>query len=75
MSPVYQIDIWNMIEAFRDTSLHTCDPDTELSCGRLEAVLHSAVTQLNKRLPQGQQVSVDKCVSLTTHWLMAAFDR
>ncbi|XP_012942689.1 dystrobrevin beta isoform X2 [Aplysia californica] len=70
-----QIDIWNMIEAFRENSLHTLDPNTEISMARLEAVLHTAFSQLNKRLPQTQLVHVEKCVSLTMNWLMSAYDR
>ncbi|KAK0069672.1 dystrobrevin beta, partial [Biomphalaria pfeifferi] len=71
----YQIDIWNMIEAFRENQLHTLDPHSEIDTPRLESVLHTAFGQLNKRLPQAQAVHVDRCVSLTLNWLMSAYDR
>ncbi|CAL1530123.1 unnamed protein product [Lymnaea stagnalis] len=72
---LYQIDIWNMIEAFRENQLHTLEPNSEIDASRLESVLHTAFCQLNKRLPQAQSVHVDRCVSLTLNWLMSAFDR
>ncbi|KAH9495495.1 hypothetical protein Btru_013065 [Bulinus truncatus] len=70
-----QIDIWNMIEAFRENQLHTLDPHSEIDATRLESVLQIAFGQLNKRLPQSQAVHVDRCVSLTLNWLMSAYDR
>ncbi|XP_059172234.1 dystrobrevin beta-like [Physella acuta] len=72
---LYQIDIWNMIEAFRENLLHTVEPVSEIDASRLESVLHTAFCQLNKRLPQAQSVHVDRCVSLTLNWLMSAYDR
>lgn len=64
-----------MIEAFRENALHTLESSSEIDTVRLEALLYTAFSQLNKRLPQAQLVSVDRCVSLTLHWLMSAYDR
>lgn len=72
---MYQIDIWNMIEAFRENTLHTLEPNSEIDATRLKSVLHTAFSQLNKRLPQAKLVHVEKCVSLTLNWLMSAYDR
>ncbi|GFO03095.1 dystrobrevin beta [Plakobranchus ocellatus] len=72
---LHQIDIWNMIEAVRENGLHVLDPGAELEAIRLEHVLNTAFSQLNKRVPLAQSVPVDRCVTLTTNWLMSAYDR
>ncbi|GFR65258.1 dystrobrevin [Elysia marginata] len=72
---MHQIDIWNMIEAVRENGLHVLEPGAELEAERLEHVLSTAFSQLNKRVPLSQAVPVDRCVALTTNWLMSAYDR
>ena len=72
---VYQVDIWNMIEAFRENGLNSVDAQHDLGISRLEAVLSTVFTQLNKRLPPPQHVNVEECVGLTLSWLLNTYDR
>jgi hypothetical protein len=72
---VHQVDIWNMIEAFRENGLNHVEAQQELGLVRLEAVLTTIFTQLNKRLPPSQQVSITACVALTMSWLLYTYDR
>lgn len=72
---VHQVDIWNMIEAFRENGLNSTDAHNDLGVGRLEAVLTTVFTQLNKRLPVAQQISVEESVGLTLSWLLNTYDR
>lgn len=67
------MDIWNVIEAFRENGLNTMDPQHELSVARLETLVSSLYHNLNKRLPQSQQVLVDCKASLLLNWLIAAY--
>ncbi|XP_036361393.1 dystrobrevin beta isoform X4 [Octopus sinensis] len=69
------VDIWNIIEAFRENGLNTLEPDSELNVSRLETILSSIFHQLNKRLPSSQQISVDQSVNLLLNWLISAYDR
>ncbi len=48
---LYHIDIWNMIEAFREKGLHTLDPSARLSETKIRALLASLYDNLQKRLP------------------------
>lgn len=73
--PVLLVDIWNIIEAFRENGLNTLEPDSELNVSRLETILSSIFHQLNKRLPSSQQISVDQSVNLLLNWLISAYDR
>ncbi|XP_021109234.1 dystrobrevin beta isoform X4 [Heterocephalus glaber] len=68
------VDIWNMIEAFRDNGLNTLDHTTEISVSRLETVISSIYYQLNKRLPSTHQISVEQSISLLLNFMIAAYD-
>lgn len=70
---VHAVDIWNVIEAFREHGLNTLEPASELSVARLETLLCSIFHSLNKRVPPGQQVHVDACSGLLLNWLLAAY--
>jgi len=70
---VHIIDIWNVIEAFREHGLNTLEPQAEVNVTRLETLLSSLLHNLNKRLPPPQQVQVDSCSSLLLNWLLAAY--
>lgn len=70
---VHLVDIWNVIEAFRENGLNTLEPQHEVSVARLETLVSSLYHNLNKRLPQSQQVLVDCKASLLLNWLMAAY--
>ena len=69
------VDIWNIIEAFRENGLNTLEPDSELNSSRVESVLNSIYVHLNKRLPLSQQVDTGQCVQMLLNWLVGAYDR
>ncbi|KAG8522506.1 Dystrobrevin beta [Galemys pyrenaicus] len=72
---LHLVDIWNMIEAFRDNGLNTLDHSTEISVSRLETVISSIYYQLNKRLPSTHQISVEQSINLLLNFMIAAYDR
>ncbi|KAJ8348505.1 hypothetical protein SKAU_G00270940, partial [Synaphobranchus kaupii] len=61
---LHLVDVWNMIEAFRDNGLNTLEHNTEINVSRLETIISSIYYQLNKRLPTTHQISVDQSISL-----------
>uniref|UniRef100_H9GK86 Uncharacterized protein n=1 Tax=Anolis carolinensis TaxID=28377 RepID=H9GK86_ANOCA len=71
---LHLVDIWNMIEAFRDNGLNTLDHNTEISVSRLETIISSLYFQLNKRLPSTHQISVEQSISLLLNFMIAAYD-
>ncbi|XP_075057187.1 dystrobrevin beta isoform X2 [Mixophyes fleayi] len=71
---LHLVDIWNMIEAFRDNGLNTLDNNTEINVSRLETIISSIYYQLNKRLPSTHQISVDQSISLLLNFMIAAYD-
>ncbi|XP_054976995.1 dystrobrevin beta isoform X1 [Sorex araneus] len=71
---LHLVDIWNMIEAFRDNGLNTLDHTIEISVSRLETVISSVYYQLNKRLPSTHQISVEQSISLLLNFMIAAYD-
>uniref|UniRef100_A0A1A7YJW2 Dystrobrevin n=2 Tax=Iconisemion striatum TaxID=60296 RepID=A0A1A7YJW2_9TELE len=68
------VDIWNVIEAFRENGLHAMDLNAELAVARLEVVLSTILYQLNKRMPTTHQISVEQSISLLLNFLLAAYD-
>lgn len=70
---VHLVDIWNVIEAFRENGLNTLEPQSEVSVARLETLVSSLYHNLNKRLTTAQQVPVDSKASLLLNWLLAAY--
>lgn len=70
---VHLVDIWNVIEAFRENGLNTLEPQSEVSVARLETLVSSLYHNLNKRLPIAQQVPVDSRAGLLLNWLIAAY--
>nr|XP_056709900.1 dystrobrevin beta isoform X3 [Euleptes europaea] len=72
---LHLVDIWNMIEAFRDNGLNTLDHNTEINVSRLETIISSIYFQLNKRLPSTHQISVEQSISLLLNFMIAAYDR
>ncbi|MGH0135900.1 UNVERIFIED_CONTAM: hypothetical protein FKN15_026587 [Acipenser sinensis] len=71
---LHLVDIWNVIEAFRENGLNTMDPNTEFSVARLEAILSTLFYQLNKRMPATHQINVEQSISLMLNFLLAAYD-
>ncbi|KAL1115090.1 hypothetical protein AAG570_007121 [Ranatra chinensis] len=67
------VDIWNVIEAFRENGLNTLEPNAELNVARLETLVSSLYHNLNKRLPLQQQVNVEADSSLLLNWLLSAY--
>ena len=70
---IHHIDIWNMIEAFRENGLNTLEPGTLVNRARLETLIASLYSSLNKRLPPGQNIDVDKTSSLLSTWLVFTY--
>ncbi|XP_024908379.1 dystrobrevin alpha isoform X4 [Cynoglossus semilaevis] len=71
---LHLVDIWNVIEAFRENGLNTMDLNTELSVARLEMVVSTIFYQLNKRMPTTHQINIDQSISLLLNFLLAAYD-
>ncbi|XP_062336757.1 dystrobrevin alpha isoform X9 [Osmerus eperlanus] len=71
---LHLVDIWNVIEAFRENGLNTMDLNTEFTVARLEAILSTIFCQLNKRMPTTHQISVEQSISLLLNFLLAAYD-
>lgn len=70
---VHAIDIWNVIEAFRENALNTLEPNACVNVTRLETLVSSLYHNLNKRLPPVNQVSVEACSALLLNWLLSAY--
>ncbi|XP_077375341.1 dystrobrevin alpha isoform X2 [Festucalex cinctus] len=71
---LHLIDIWNVIEAFRENGLNTEELHAELPVARLEVVLSTILYQLNKRMPTTHQINVEHSISLLLNFLLAAYD-
>ncbi|MFT7800225.1 dystrobrevin alpha isoform X3 [Arapaima gigas] len=71
---LHLVDIWNVIEAFRENGLNTMDLNTQLTVARLEAILSTIFYQLNKRIPTTHQINAEQSVSLVLNFLLAAYD-
>ncbi|XP_038057535.1 dystrobrevin beta-like isoform X5 [Patiria miniata] len=71
---LHLVDIWNMIEAFRENGLNTLSAVDELSVNRVETILTSIYYQLNKRLPSTHQINVDQSITLLSNFIQMAFD-
>ncbi|XP_077413400.1 dystrobrevin alpha isoform X3 [Vanacampus margaritifer] len=68
------IDIWNVIEAFRENGLNAEELHAELPVARLEVVLSTILYQLNKRMPTTHQINVEHAIGLLLNFLLAAYD-
>ncbi|XP_061151332.1 dystrobrevin alpha isoform X5 [Syngnathus typhle] len=71
---LHLIDIWNVIEAFRENGLNAEELSDEIPAGRLEVVLSTIVYQLNKRMPTTHQINVEHSISSLLSFLLAAYD-
>uniref|UniRef100_A0A672PUX1 Dystrobrevin n=1 Tax=Sinocyclocheilus grahami TaxID=75366 RepID=A0A672PUX1_SINGR len=71
---LHLVDVWNMIEAFRDNGLSTLDHNAEINVSRLETILSSIFYQLNKRLPTTHQINVDQSIGLLLNFIVATYD-
>ncbi|KAK1793537.1 hypothetical protein P4O66_011906 [Electrophorus voltai] len=71
---LHLVDVWNMIEAFRDNGLSTLDHSAEINVSRLETILSSIFYQLNKRLPTTHQINVEQSIGLLLNFMVATYD-
>uniref|UniRef100_A0A8C4NJC1 Dystrobrevin n=2 Tax=Eptatretus burgeri TaxID=7764 RepID=A0A8C4NJC1_EPTBU len=71
---LHLVDIWNMIEAFRENGLNTLEPSAEISVSRLESLIASIYYQLNKRLPTTHQIHVEQSINLLLNFMLAAYN-
>jgi len=71
---VYLIDIWNMIEAFREAGLGSLDSAAEVPLNLLEMLLTCVFCALNKRLPNSAQIDVPDSVQSLFSFLVCAYD-
>ncbi|XP_042238714.1 dystrobrevin beta-like isoform X3 [Homarus americanus] len=71
---MHRVDIWNIIEAFRENGLNTLEPYTEVKVSRLETLISTLYHSLNKRLPVGQHVVIESSTSILLNWLLSAYD-
>jgi len=62
-----------MIEAFRENGLNTLEPTTLVNRARMETLLSSLYSNLNKRLPPGQNIDIEKTSSLLSTWLLFTY--
>ncbi|XP_057303270.1 dystrobrevin beta-like isoform X2 [Hydractinia symbiolongicarpus] len=71
---LYLVDIYNIIEAFRENGLNTLDHSAELDEPRLECIIASIYYALYKRLPSTHAVDVENCIEILTQWIMHTYD-
>ncbi|XP_031721129.1 dystrobrevin alpha isoform X3 [Anarrhichthys ocellatus] len=71
---LHLVDIWNVIEAFRENGINTMDLSEDLSVARLKVVLSTIFYQLNKRMPTTHQITVEQSISLLLNFLLASYD-
>ncbi|XP_075953369.1 dystrobrevin alpha isoform X2 [Anarhichas minor] len=71
---LHLVDIWNVIEAFRENGINTMDLSEELSVARLKVVLSTIFYHLNKRMPTTHQITVEQSISLLLNFLLASYD-
>ncbi|XP_016146833.1 dystrobrevin alpha-like isoform X5 [Sinocyclocheilus grahami] len=71
---LHLLDIWNIIEVFRENRLNSMDLNTEFSVSNLQAILSTIYYQLNKRLPTTHQINVDQSISYLLNFLLAAYN-
>lgn len=72
--PVHLVDIWNVIEAFRENGVNAMELGADLSVARLEMVLSTVFHQLNKRMPTTHQIGAEQSIGLLLNFLLAAYD-
>nr|XP_017209339.2 dystrobrevin alpha isoform X4 [Danio rerio] len=72
---LHLVDIWNIIEVFRENRLNSVELNTEFSVSHLQAILSTIFQQLNKRLPTTHQINVDQSISYLLNFLLTAYDQ
>lgn len=69
---VHLIDIYNVIEAVRDTGLNAVELNAGISVSRLENLVSSIFNQLSKRLPTTHTIDPEESSTLLVGFLLAA---
>lgn len=72
---VHLIDLWNVIETFRDNNLHQLDLLYEIESSKLESCIQNMYIELNKRLAYNQHINVESQTQLLTAWLLNLYDK
>jgi hypothetical protein len=72
---VHLIDLWNVIETFRDNNLHTVDIFSEIETSKVELCVQNMYLQLNKRLAHNQHINVESQSQLLMAWLLNLYDK
>lgn len=72
---MHLIDLWNVIETFRDNNLHTLDLLNEIDSIKLESCIQNMYIELNKRLAYNQHINVENQTQLLLAWLLNIFDK
>lgn len=67
------IDIWNVIEAFRENGLNTLESHIEVNVSKFETLITSLYRNLNKRLPAQQHVQDDLLTTILLNWIMSVY--
>ena len=71
---LHLVDLWNIIESFRENQLNGVDLLVEINVSRLESAISSIYRQLNKRLPAPQQINMEASIALLLNWLLSVYD-
>ena len=67
---MHLIDLWNVIETFRDNNLQA-----EIESNKLEVCIQNMYVELNKRLAYNQHINVENQTQLLTAWLLNLYDK
>ena len=71
---LHLVDLWNIIESFRENQLNGVDLSAEINVSRLESAISSIYRQLNKRLPAPRQINMEASIALLLNWLLSVYD-
>jgi len=71
---LHLIDVWNLIEAFRENGLNSVEPYTPMTLSRLETLIVTLYVHLNKRVPIGQQLHVHPASLYLMKWIVSVFN-
>jgi hypothetical protein len=71
---LHLVDLWNIIESFRENGLNGVELTNEINVSRLESAISSIYQQLNKRLPAPQQINLEASIALLLNWLLSVYD-
>lgn len=71
---LHLIDVWNLIEAYRENGLNAVEPYTPMTLSRLETLLATLYIHLNKRVPAGQQVHIHPASLYLLKWIISIYN-